>query len=120
MAEQQRFDWYRAFVKEVSRLRWYILALVAISVGDVLMTYMLLRASPNFYESNPVANWLFTKYNIAGMVFLKFAGVAIAVVLAEYVEHHRPGLGKFVLIFGIGVTATVVIYGLYLYYAVPH
>jgi hypothetical protein len=120
MTEQQRFNWYRAFVQEVSRLRWYILTLVGLSVCDVLVTYMLLRASPNFYESNPLANWLFTKYDIAGMIFLKFAGVSLAVILAEYVEHHRAGMGKFILIFGIGVTAMVAIYGLYLYYYVPH
>jgi hypothetical protein len=116
---EKRFNWYQAFVRDASKLRWYILVLVIVSIGDVLVTYFLLRASPNFYESNPVANWLFTRYDIAGMVFLKFGGVALAVILAEYVEHHRPGVGKFVILFGIAVTIAVVIYGIQLYITHP-
>lgn len=115
----KRFDWYQAFVKETSRLRWFILPLIALSVCDVLVTHSLLTLSPHFYESNPVANWIFTRYNFGGMIALKFGGIALAILIAEYVEHHRRHVGKIILIFGNLVTAGVVWYGLHLYFNAP-
>jgi hypothetical protein len=115
----RRFDWYRAFVKDTSRLVWYIIPLIILSICDVLVTYKLLSTSLQFYESNPVANWLFTRFDFAGMIMLKFGGVALAIIIAEYVEYHRPGLGKFILLFGIAITLGVVIYGVKLYLYAP-
>src|SRR5262245_26430187 len=107
MAEKE-FSWYRAFVKDTSRLVWYIITLIVLSIFDVLVTYKLMSTSMQFYESNPVANWLFTRFDFAGMIMLKFGGVALAVIIAEYVEHRRPGVGKFILLFGIAITLGVV------------
>ena len=71
--------------------------------------------NPNVYESNPLANWFFANWNIAGMTFFKFGVVALVVIISEFVEHRRVGAGKFVLILGILVTAAVVVYSYHLY-----
>lgn len=115
----KEFNWYRAFVQETSRLRWFILPLIGLSVFDVLITHRLMSLSPHFYESNPVADWLFTHFDFAGMIALKFGGVTLAIIIAEYVEHHRRHLGKVILGIGILATAAVVWYGVHLYFFAP-
>jgi len=107
--------WLRAYTLETSRLQWLILLFLLVNIADLVVTYWLLSYSPNFYESNPVANWFFKKWNIAGMTFFKFAVVAFVVVISEYVERKRPGAGKFVLIVGTLVTAAVVAYSIHLF-----
>jgi hypothetical protein len=89
--------------------------LIALSAADVFMTFYLLRTSPRFYESNPVAQWVFQRWNIAGMVIFKFAAIGIAIVLGEYIERRRPGWGKFVLLVGCAAAAVVFWHGLKLY-----
>lgn len=116
-------NWVRAFTLETSRLQWLILLFLLVSIADLVMTYWLLSYSPNFYESNPLANWFFKNWNVAGMTFFKFGVVAFVVVISEYVERHRVGAGKFVLIIGTVVTAAVVVYSYHLfrtYQASPH
>ena len=108
-------SWYRAYAVENSRLQGWIVVLILVSIADLVMTYFLLSLNANFYEANPVANWFFKNWNIAGMTFFKFAVVAIAIVIAEFVERRRPGAGKFVLLTGIVVTAYVVYYSYNLY-----
>lgn len=108
-------NWLRAFTLETSRLQWLILLFLLVSIADLVTTYWLLSYSPNFYESNPVANWFFKHWNIAGMTFFKFAVVAFVVVISEFVERRRAGSGKFVLIIGILATAAVVAYSVKLY-----
>lgn len=100
---------------ETSRLQWLILLFLLVSIADLVMTYWLLSYSPNFYESNPVANWFFKNWNMAGMTFFKFGVVAFVVVISEFVERRRVGSGKFVLILGIVVTAAVVAYSVRLF-----
>lgn len=74
--------------------------LVVLSAGDLLMTYTLLRQGSHFYESNPVAHWFFSRWNIAGMTAFKFGVVAVVVVLGETIERHRPGVGRAILMLG--------------------
>jgi hypothetical protein len=109
-------DWLRSYTHETSRLQWWILLLLALSIADLVMTYYLLSFSPNFYESNPIANWFFHHWNIAGMTFFKFATVALVIIIAEFVERKRAGYGKFVLLVGCLATAYVVYYSVRLYY----
>jgi hypothetical protein len=88
------------------------MALVLLSTADLLVTYVLLRSGPAYYESNPIAHWFFATWNIAGMAVLKFSVVAFVVVIGEVVERHRPGLGKAMLALASLMTAGVVAYGL--------
>ncbi|HQR41903.1 MAG TPA: DUF5658 family protein [Gemmatales bacterium] len=107
--------WLRPFAAETSRLQGWIILLVLVSMADLIVTYFLLSLNADFYESNPIANWFFKHWNIAGMTFFKFAVVMFVIIVAEVAERQRPGFGKFVLIFGVLVTAAVVTYSVRLY-----
>jgi hypothetical protein len=74
--------------------------LLALSAADLFMTFTLLRKSPAFFESNPVAQWFFARWNIAGIVAFKFSLIAAAIAVSEFIERRRPGWGRFVLLVG--------------------
>ncbi|HMO36679.1 MAG TPA: DUF5658 family protein, partial [Gemmatales bacterium] len=79
-----RSGWYHAYAIDNSRLQWWIVGLILVSIGDLGMTYFLLSYDSQFYESNPIANWFFEHWNIAGMTFFKFAVVAFVIIIAEF------------------------------------
>jgi Domain of unknown function (DUF5658) len=110
-----RTNWHRlvhASIGESSLLEVESLSLIVLSVADVLVTYVLLRRGPAFYESNPVAHWFFVRWNIAGMAMLKFGAMGLVVVIGEIVERHRPRWGQRLLLASCLATAAVVWYGL--------
>lgn len=76
-----------------SRLESENLGLILLSLADLLVTYFLLRRGPAFYESNPVAQWFFVRWNIAGMAVFKLSAMGLVVVIGEIVERQRPGWG---------------------------
>ena len=94
------------------------LCLVALSAADLFVTFSLLRTSHVFYESNPVAQWFFARWNMAGMTLFKFAVVGFVIALGEIIERRRPGWGRFVLLVGCAAAAAVVWHGLRLYQGV--
>lgn len=95
--------------------------LVLLSVADLLMTYALLRQGSPFYEANPIANWWFARWNIAGMTAFKFLLVGGVISICEYVERRRAPLGRFVL--WIGCIGALYAFGtgarLFLRHAIP-
>jgi hypothetical protein len=91
------------------------LVLLTLSITDLFVTFYLLRTSPRFYESNPVAMWIFRRWNVAGMTIFKFAAISTTIALGELIERRRPGWGKAVLLLGCAATAAVVWHGLRLY-----
>lgn len=76
------------------------------------MTYLLLWQGGRFYESNPVAQWFFARWNVAGLTGFKFALVGVIVVLSETIERHRPGVGRAILILGSVAALLVTVHGL--------
>jgi Domain of unknown function (DUF5658) len=113
--QSRRTRWHRtlhATIGEASLLEIENLALITLSVADVLVTYALLRRGPEFYESNPVAQWFFLRWNIAGMAVLKFGAMGLVIVIGEIVERHRPGWGRVLLLVSCLATAAVVWFGL--------
>jgi hypothetical protein len=102
----------RASSAEASVLELEILGLIALSAADVLVTYILLRRGPAFYESNPVAQWFFVRWNIAGMAVFKFSAMGLVIVIGEIVERHRRGWGRALLSISCLATVAVVWYGL--------
>jgi hypothetical protein len=102
----------RASSAEASVLELEILGLIALSAADVLVTYILLRRGPAFYESNPVAQWFFVRWNIAGMAVFKFSAMGLVIVIGEVVERHRRGWGRALLSISCLATVAVVWYGL--------
>lgn len=106
----------REFLGDPLRLSRESAAILAVSVLDLLMTYVLLRQGFHFYESNPVARWFFMRWNMAGMVAFKFLLISLAIVFCEIAERRRPGLGRKVLGFGTVAASAVVAYSLLLFY----
>ena len=102
----------RAGARESSVLEMESLALIALSAADLFVTYALLRRGPAFYESNPVAQWFFVRWNIAGMALFKFGAMGLVVAIGEVVERHRPGWGRCLLLVSCLATLAVVVHGL--------
>lgn len=88
--------------------------ILILSAADIFLTHALLRQGQQFYESNPLADWFFQRYNIAGMVAYKFLIISVVIIICEFVERRRPGLGRFVLRVGIVAAGGVVVYSLFL------
>ena len=91
-----------------SKLGPLSLLLVGLSLGDLLITYTLLWQGGRFYEANPIARFVFERWNIAGMTIFKFALIGFVILLGEIIERRRPGVGRAILALGC-VTATAVI-----------
>lgn len=86
------------------------LLFVALSAADLFMTYRLLWKS-RFYESNPIAQFFFSRWNIAGLTLFKFGLVIFIIVLAEIIERHRPRVGQAILILGCAAATAAAIHG---------
>jgi Domain of unknown function (DUF5658) len=110
-----RSRWLEEFRDRESHVQGLSVGLIVISAADLLMTYTLLRTSPNFYESNPIAQWVFARWNMTGMVMFKFSLIAFVIVLGEIIERKRPRLGKLVLLLGCLATAYAFVHGFRLY-----
>ena len=82
---------------------------------DVFMTYVLLNHSPEFQESNQVANFFLAKYGFRGMIYFKFALVAFVTVIAQIIAISRPNTARWLLIVGTAIVGVVVIYSSYLW-----
>src|SRR4051794_35929599 len=112
--------WLRRMTREFHRdpllLSRETAAILAVSVLDLLMTYVLLRQGFHFYESNPVARWFFSRWNMAGMVAFKFCTISLAIGFSQVVEPRRPGPGRNVLGLGPVAAGAVVAYSLLLFY----
>ena len=107
----------RPFVSESSHVQGIGTWLVILSIADLLMTFALLRRSEAFFESNPIAQWFFANWNMAGMVFFKFSVIGGVILLSEIIERKRPGWGRMVLMVGCIGAAYAVFQGGRLYLA---
>ena len=118
---RSRFDAWRGAIRVgilgESQVQGLACGLVALSAADLFMTFTLLRTSPAFFESNPVANWFFARWNMAGMVLFKFSVIGGVIALSEIIERRRPGLGRFVLLIGCAGAGYAVYKGFSLYVA---
>ncbi len=104
--------WFDAVARDTSLLERESTCLILLSLADLFLTYILLRQGAHFYESNPVAQWFFQRWNMAGMTFFKFGLIGGVIAIGEVVERKRPGLGRAVLSFGCVAAAIVVCYSL--------
>jgi hypothetical protein len=100
---------------EASRLQLPSLILLGLSLGDIIVTFLLLSNGPGYYESNPVAQWFLAHWDLNGMFLFKLGAIAGAITLGEIIERHKPGWGRLVLWVGCIASATVVWHGLRLY-----
>jgi len=111
--------WYTIFRLSLPLQRESALFLI-VNVLDVMMTYLMLSDIPEpdgramFYESNPVARYVFEHWELSGIVIFKFSMVAVVEVIAQIVALRQLQLGRRLLEFGTLVVAVVVLYSMYL------
>lgn len=84
---------------------WFIL----VSVLDILLTYKLLSGG-KIVEANPIARFFIDRWGAKGMVFYKMGMVAFITVLAQLIATKNTNAARWVLLFGIIVSAIVVVY----------
>lgn len=93
---------------------------VLLSAVDLLVTYFLLsQQSDNlqFVEANPFARFFLDRWGIKGMIYFKFAMVALVCVVAQVIARWKPMTARLVLWFAIVVMIYVVVYSVKLYRA---
>ncbi len=112
MVNRRRQTW---FLGGPSQLGSLSLLLVILSLGDLLVTYTLLWQGGRYYEANPIARFIFERWNIAGMTIFKFGVIGFVILLGEIIERRRPGLGKAILALGCGTALAVIIHGVRLF-----
>jgi hypothetical protein len=105
----------RPWVFDSSQVQGIGILLLFFSVADLLMTFILLSISPAFFESNPLAQWFFARWNMTGMVIFKFGLIGGVIAVAEFIERRRPGWGRFVLLVGCVGAAYAFLTGLRMY-----
>lgn len=88
---------------------------ILVNALDVAMTYVLLNHSPEFQESNQIANYFLGRWGFRGMIYFKFALVAFVTVIAQVIAMTRPRTAKWLLIVGTAIVGSVVIYSAYLW-----
>lgn len=86
--------------------------LVVLSLGDLFVTYRLLWRGGRFYEANPLACWVFERWNIAGMTAYKLGVIGFVILLGEAIERKRPGVGRAVMVLGCVAATAVIVHGL--------
>lgn len=91
------------------------IALIFLSVADLLMTYFLLWQGGRYYEANPLARWFFDRWNVAGLTVFKFLLVGIVVTIGEGVARSRPRLGRLIVLFACVSSVAGVAQGLRLW-----
>ena len=69
-------------------------------------------AGPFVLRVEPLAQWVFQRWNIAGMTLFKFGVIGGVIVIGEVAERRRPGLGRGLMAVSCLATAVVVAYGL--------
>jgi uncharacterized membrane protein len=79
---------------------------------DLVMTAILLRYSA--VEANPVANFLYLKYGLVGMVGLKIATVAVVCLVAQSIARRNERKARMLLVAGTLLVSAVVVYSIFL------
>ena len=82
---------------------------ILLNALDVFMTYIML-VTGNFRESNQIANFFLAGWGIKGLVYFKFALVALVTLIAQIVARKRMSTGRNLLNFGSLIVGGVVIY----------
>ena len=78
------------------------------------MTYILLNFG-GFEEYNKLAKFLYDRFEFAGMVYYKFALVAIVTVVTQIIATRSLRTARWVLNVGSAIVFGVVLYSLYLF-----
>ena len=107
------FDWLRGRLPLEHETALFVL----VSTLDVFMTYLLLsrRAGEGgvvFVEGNPVARFFLNHWGVPGLIYFKFAMVAVVCVIAQVVARRKPRTARRLLSLATLVVGGVVVYSL--------
>lgn len=84
---------------------WYIL----LATLDLVTTVIILNLGGR--EANAIANMVLQAAGPAGLLVLKYASVMVVVCICEFVALRKPGLGRFVAVTAIALSAFPVAVG---------
>jgi hypothetical protein len=89
------------------------------STLDVIMTWYLVNRSTGenhtwFVESNPFARYFWESWGFDGLVFFKFALVALVSVICQIIARHKVHVARRVLYFATLMVTSVVVYSVVL------
>jgi len=89
------------------------------STLDVVMTYLLVNKSSTgnhtwFVESNPFARYFWESWGFDGLVFFKFALVALVSIICQIIARQKIEVARRVLYFATLMVTSVVIYSVVL------
>jgi hypothetical protein len=87
---------------------------VMASTLDALLTrFLLLYGGPNghtFVESNPIPRYFFESWGLDGLIYFKFALVALITIICQVIARRKVEVARRVLNFASLVVMGVVIY----------
>jgi len=95
-------------------LRGETLVFLILSVGDILMTSLLLGRG-GFYESNGLARWFLHRWGLQGMINFKLGMMLFIVVLSQIIAKRQMQKARWVLRIGSFAVGVVVVYSLFLH-----
>lgn len=98
-----------------NELRKEIVLYGVVSALDLFMTCFLLSYG-NFYETNPLADWMFQTSGVLGLVLYKFSIISIAIAVLLTLASENIKVAKKIISFAIVITALVVVYSAYLFF----
>ena len=87
---------------------WFIF----VSSLDIMLTWLILSKGGS--EVNPVAKLVIDSWGLAGAIGFKFALALFVIVACEVVGRKRDRLGRGLILFGVVVSASPVVYSLFL------
>ncbi len=84
---------------------WFIL----MGVFDLVLTFLLLRTG-TFREANLLARFFIFAGGLKGLIYFKFATVAVVVVIIQIIARHRLETARALLRLGIALQFFVTVY----------
>ncbi|MCH2143662.1 MAG: DUF5658 family protein [Phycisphaerales bacterium] len=87
---------------------WFIF----VSSLDIMLTWLIL--SKGGLEVNPVAKLVIDNWGLTGAIGFKFALTLFVIIACEIVGRKRDRLGRNLILFGIIISGSPVVYSLYL------
>ena len=82
---------------------------VAVNLMDIVMTSLLLNTG-QFFETNPIANYVLNEWGFAGVTAFKLIVVALVMLIANIIAIKRIRTSRRLLHFGTAIVGSVVAY----------
>jgi hypothetical protein len=90
-----------------------VLFIMASTLDALLTRFLLINGGPNghtFVESNPIPRYFFESWGFDGLIYFKFALVALIALICQIIARRKIEVARRVLNFASFVVMGVVIY----------